>query len=124
MADHASSTEKHPGWFVESKGSPLAGDLPSRRPSRPRWLAFLTVLGFALLILGIYFAFVPWGGCGISVMGRYDHSSPPDTAATAFTACWNQAQGRRSWAALSGVLGLFVLALSFMLAWSYSHRST
>ena len=82
MPDKASVTDRHPGWFVESKGKPLAGDLPSRHASTPRWLIVLAVLSVALLILGIYFAFVPWSGCGISVMGRYDHSSPPDSAAT------------------------------------------
>ena len=124
MPDKASVTDRHPGWFVESKGKPLAGDLPSRHASTPRWLIGLTVPGVALLILGSYFALVPWSGCGISVMGRYDHSSPPDSAATAFTACWNQAQGRRIWAGVSCALGLVALALIVILTWSQSRRST
>jgi len=81
------------------------------------------VLGVVILIPGLYFAFAPWSDCGIAVMGRYDRGSPPDLAATAFTACWNQAQGRRLWAALLVAIGILVLAIDFLVRWSRSHRN-
>jgi hypothetical protein len=101
--------DRRPGWFVESR--------VRHRRSVPRWITGLRAFGLVLLIPGLYFALVPWGDCGISLMGRYDHSSPPDVAATAFTVCWNQAQNRRLWAAIFVVTGFLVLGIGSLMRW-------
>jgi hypothetical protein len=123
--DRASSVQdRPPGWFIDSSGKPLQGEGPDHRKPTPRWMTALRVFGFVVLVPGLYFAFAPWGDCGISVMGRYDHSSPPDLAATAFTVCWNQAQARRLLAAVLVAGGILMLITDGLVRWRRPRRST
>jgi len=127
MADVAESTEssRPPGWFTENGGRPLPVDASTPSGFRRRriagWVASISSLVIGTyLLLGPWTAASPFGGpyCGVPVMGRYDASSPPDLAATGFTACWHQAQNRRTAGIVSLVLAvgipLIIFAVSLM----------
>ena len=110
-----------PGWFVASGGRPLPGDRPPATRSGGGRLA-LVVAGRALLVGGLATLVAPvsviagsvTGSCPSPVfLGRYDAGSPPDLAATVFTACWNQAQVRKHLGVVALVAGVAVLAAAY-----------
>ena len=122
----SSTEDRSAGWFVESRGERLPSGKISLLQSTVQVITVIRVLGVALLILGLYFALAPWSDCGIPIMGRYDRGSPPDLAATAFTTCWNQAQGRRHWGAIfigAGVLVLASCAVDLIIRWGQSRAN-
>lgn len=108
-----------PGWFVTARGRPPGSRSSGHRRTRTGLLATLWT-GWALVVAGLCSLLAPValaGGsltasCGLPILGRYDAGSPPDLAATAFTACWNQAQVRRHVGVPLLLAGLVVLAVA------------
>ena len=88
------------------------------------------IAGWALIVAGLYFGLGPWSiatdkgsyFCGVPFMGRY--SSPPDTAAQFFTACWDQAQARRLAGDLFVLGGALVLVACAVLRRMRARRSS
>ena len=124
MPDHDGTEviDRPAGWFVTSGGKPLPGALSQPNGSL-LWRIGTKVVGFGAILCGLYFALGPWSVtttngaayCGLPIMGRYDHSTAPDLAATTFTACWNQAQDRKTVAALLVIVGILVLVATYFI---------
>ncbi len=124
MPDHDGTEVVEPTrWLVRGReGKPLPGALSQPNGSLLSRIG-TKVVGFGAILCGLYFALGPWSVtttngaayCGLPIMGRYDHSTAPDLAATTFTACWNQAQDRKTVAALLVIVGIWVLVATYFI---------
>jgi hypothetical protein len=119
------------GWFVAAGGRPSAGAGPAGASARKGPLAAV-VTGCLVALGGICCLLVPIAvvdgsvttSCGMPILGRYDAGSPPDLAATAFTACWNQAQVRRPLGLALLLVGLALVVGAALLAGPVATRRT